>query len=564
MHFGRGVIFLVIVVAIQAQEEVIVKISNGPIRGVQSGKIFSFKGIPYAEPPVGEKRFEPVEINREKWSEVRDATEYGSMCIQMSHFTYADDAKIQGDEDCLTINIFTTSLDIGKRLPVFVFIHGGAFMFGEGALFEPVRLLEEQDAVFATINYRVGAMGFLSTEDEVVPGNMGLKDQVIALKWIKENIHLFGGDPTSVTLTGLSAGGASVHLHYFSQQSTGLFHRGFSQSGCALNPWVLAENSKSKVTTIAVKLGCPVRDNTKMIQCLKSKPADKVVQGARLFMPWLYNPFSPFGVVIEKKGSRPFLTEHPEDLMRTGKVAQLPWIVSLTDSEGLYPVGDFVNPPSKLEELNEKWNELAPALLDFQGTVAEKDQETVAQIVRQFYLKKEEINEDTVPKLTNIFSDRLFDSGISLSARIHGQKIQSPVYLVYYTYQAIYGVHHAFAPEFEFKGAGHGDEVLIMYKTPIRAEPLTVDEEEIVKLYADFLISFATEERPKMGKVSLIPVDGKEIHMPVLHIKNPKNITIERTIGFGNEKFWYSLPIAEYTKWNAHNAPKKPSQRTEL
>uniref|UniRef100_A0A7G3ABR5 Carboxylic ester hydrolase n=1 Tax=Lutzomyia longipalpis TaxID=7200 RepID=A0A7G3ABR5_LUTLO len=561
MHFIREIVLvlLVAILAVLAQDvEVVVKIPNGQIRGIQSGKIYSFKGIPYAEPPVGEKRFEPVGINREKWSGVRDATDYGAYCIQMSHMGYSDEAKVMGEEDCLFLNVFTTSMDSDRRLPVFFYIHGGAFMFGGGALFTPERILELQEAVFVTINYRVGAMGFLSTEDEVVPGNMGLKDQVVALQWVRENIHLFGGDAGSVTITGLSAGGASTHLHYFSPLSAGLFHRGFSQSGCALNPWVLAENSKKKVTAIAVKLGCPARDNIKMINCLKSRPAEKVVRGAKLFLPWLYNPFSPFGVVVEKKGSHPFLPEHPEDLLRAGKVAQVPWIVSLTDSEGLYPVADFVDPPSKLEEINRRWDELAPALLDYEGTVGSNDQTTVAKIIRTFYFENEEINEKNFNKLVQMFSDRLFDAGISLSARLHGQYVRAPNYLIRYTYPAIFGVQHFFAPRFKFTGAGHGDDNMVVYKTSFRTVPLTSREKEMVELYAKFFISYAMG-KPRIGLLSLLPIK-QDPKLPFIHIQSPKNISLEVTMGFGNEKFWYSLPISEYSKWNA---PRKP-ERVEL
>uniref|UniRef100_A0A1B0GPC5 Carboxylic ester hydrolase n=1 Tax=Phlebotomus papatasi TaxID=29031 RepID=A0A1B0GPC5_PHLPP len=540
------------------EDEAIVNLPNGPIRGEKFPKFFAFKGIQYAESPVGEKRFEPVGLFREKWTEVKDVREFGASCVQLPHMGYSDEAIIEGEEDCLFLSVFTSSLDTKKKLPVFFYIHGGAFMFGGGKLFTPERILEHQEMVFVTINYRVGIMGFLSTEDEVVPGNMGLKDQVVALQWVKENIHLFGGNPDSVTITGLSAGGASTHLHYFSPLSEGLFHRGLSQSGCALNPWVMAENSRKKALTVAGHLKCPVDNIEKAIECLKTKPAEEVVRSATLFLKWLYNPFSPFGVVVEKKGSNPFLSGHPEDLLRTGKVSKLPWIVSLTDSEGLYPVADFVNPPSRLEELNKKWVELAPIVLDFAGTVANRDQNSVAKIIKRTYLETEDITEKNLPKLVDMFSDRLFDIGISLSARLHAEVLKSPVYLIHFTYGANYGIQHFFAPNFKFKGAGHADDNMILYKTPLRPLPLTTNEQLMVKLYAEFFVSYATQEKPKMAEVALVPITSK--FMPFLHIKSPENITIGNTVGFANEKFWYSLPIAEYTKWNA---PKKP-QKIEL
>ncbi|GAB0100184.1 Carboxylic ester hydrolase [Sergentomyia squamirostris] len=539
------------------QEDALVNLPNGPLRGEKTPKFFSFKGIPYAEAPIGERRFEPTELYREKWSEVRNATEFGESCMQLVHIPIDD--NLRGAEDCLFLNVYTSSLDETKNLPVFFYIHGGAFMFGGSVYYNPERIFDHQELVLVTINYRVGPLGFLSTENEVVPGNMGLKDQVLALQWVKKNIHLFGGDADSVTITGLSAGGASTHLHYFSSLSSGLFHRGHSMSGCALNPWVMMENGKKKATKLATHFSCSTDDPKQMIACLKTKPAEEIVKASKLFMPWLYNPFSPFGVVVEKPGPKAFLTAHPEDLLRAGKVAQVPWIVSLTDAEGLYPVADFVHPASKLEELKNKWTELAPAVLDYAGSVSPKDQKTVAEIVRKFYMKDEEISEKNLDKLVDMFSDRLFVVGISLSARLHFEFAKAPVYLVYYTYPALEGIQHVYAPQYNFKRAGHGDENLVLFKTSLRKLPLTEKEKEMVKVYTNFLVSYATKDTPKFAGITVKPITSKH-KMSFLHIKKPDSVSMSETVGFGNEEFWYSLPIAEYTKWNA---PKKP-QKIEL
>lgn len=171
---------------------------------------------------------------------------------------------------------------INKKLPVFVYIHGGAFMFGDSEFLYP-DLLFEKDIVFVSITYRLGPLGFLSTEDDVVPGNMGLKDQVIALKWIQKNIEAFGGDPDNVILSGFSAGGASVHLHYMSQLSKNLFAKGISHSGCALNPWVLAENSAQKAVQLSESLNCSSSSNIVMIDCLKTIPAIDIVRNVPMF-----------------------------------------------------------------------------------------------------------------------------------------------------------------------------------------------------------------------------------------------------------------------------------------
>uniref|UniRef100_A0A182SSC7 Carboxylic ester hydrolase n=1 Tax=Anopheles maculatus TaxID=74869 RepID=A0A182SSC7_9DIPT len=309
----------------------VVNIENGPIIGEDRGEYFAFEGIPYAKPPIGERRFAAPVLNDETWSEPRNTSNLGPFCMQWSHTIKGND-KLFGEEDCLYLNVYTTSLKESPGLSTLFYIHGGAFMFGGGGFFSPKHVLRKP-MIMVTFNYRVGPLGFLSTEDDVIPGNFGLKDQVTALQWVKRNIHHFGGDPARVTLVGFSAGGASVHLHYLSPMSRGLFQNGIAHSGTALNPWVMAEDSARKAQQIAQRLGCPVDDNTSqsMLACLRDRPAEDIVRQVPFLLDYLYNPFSPLGVVIEKQSKlnrRPFLADHPAVLSRKGKLSKVPLILS--------------------------------------------------------------------------------------------------------------------------------------------------------------------------------------------------------------------------------------------
>lgn len=169
-----------------------------------------------------------------------------------------------------------------------------------------------------------------------MPGNMGLKDQSMALRWIKDNINAFGGDPDSVTITGLSAGGASVHYHFLSSLSKGLFQKGFSASGTALCNWALVEKPLVKAKKLGEIVGCE-GDSKSLVDCLRRRSARQIVKAVKEFQPWLYNPYSPFGPVVEKKGKNRFLEDYPYNLLKNGKVQDLPWITSVTSEEGLYP-----------------------------------------------------------------------------------------------------------------------------------------------------------------------------------------------------------------------------------
>ncbi|XP_046469037.2 carboxylic ester hydrolase-like isoform X2 [Neodiprion pinetum] len=194
-----------------------VTFSQGNLRGkimttTHGRKVSAFLGIPYAQPPVGNKRFaNPVPAGG--WKGIRNATADGNMCPQLSNIDYV---SFVGDEDCLNLNVYTPQISNRKNsslFPVMAYVFGGRFMTGsiKSSVYSPAYLLN-QDVVLVTFNYRLGVLGFLSTGDEVASGNWGLKDQVLALEWVQRNIRHFHGDPDRVTLFGHSSGSACVHL----------------------------------------------------------------------------------------------------------------------------------------------------------------------------------------------------------------------------------------------------------------------------------------------------------------------------------------------------------------
>ncbi|XP_033207293.1 esterase FE4-like isoform X3 [Belonocnema kinseyi] len=205
--------------------EPLVEIAQGILNGTtgisRDGNIFSaFLGIPYGLPPFEELRFaSPVAAG--KWTGIRQADFFRSICIQID-----ENNKIAGAEDCLYLNVYTPRLEFKSSskkhtlLPVMVWIHGGGYIWGSSNQYGPKYLLDK-DVILVTLNFRLAIFGFLSTGDSVCPGNFGMKDQVLALKWVKSNIISFGGDPNQVTLFGESAGGACVALHAISKASTG-------------------------------------------------------------------------------------------------------------------------------------------------------------------------------------------------------------------------------------------------------------------------------------------------------------------------------------------------------
>ncbi len=256
-----------------------VQTDSGGVRGVMQGETRAFLGVPYAAPPVGELRWRPPQ-RAAAWEGVRDAVQTGLQCPQS--FSLGGPG---GDEDCLFVNVWSPPDASGR--PVLVWLHGGAFIFGSGgdSYYNGKHLAETYDVVVVTVNYRLGALGFLAhpafaAEDPSYPssGNWGLDDQLAALQWVQRNIEKFGGDKTRVTLFGESAGGFSTCVHYLSPRSAGLFHAAISESGLCSS--MLTEPSKAAAeadgVATATSLGC-TGTGAAAAACLRSKTADQLL-----------------------------------------------------------------------------------------------------------------------------------------------------------------------------------------------------------------------------------------------------------------------------------------------
>ena len=257
------------------------KTQQGDVQGVSESRVLVFKGIPFAAPPVGELRWrEPQPAAA--WQGVRKADAYGHACTQVPGLSEANGGPPGSlSEDCLYLNVWTPKADANAKLPVMVWIHGGAYVFGSGAV--PLYSgapLASKGAVIVTINYRLAQLGFfahpaLEKESPGGPANFGLFDQIAALKWVQQNIGAFGGDPGNVTIFGQSAGGKSVLGLYASPLARGLFHKGIASSS-----YVVPDAPRAKAlevgAKVAVALGLEGADAT--AAQLRAVPAEKFTE----------------------------------------------------------------------------------------------------------------------------------------------------------------------------------------------------------------------------------------------------------------------------------------------
>jgi len=246
---------------------------KGIVRDVENNDVFEFRKIPFAKPPIGNLRFEKPE-KYGIWAGTLDATKFGPSCYQTLGM---DKDLLQNQnisEDCLHLNIYVPfNISCNSKKSVMVWIHGGGFQGGQGMLYDGSYLAVTGSVIVVTINYRLGVNGFFSTGDSVAKGNYGLWDQIMAIRWVQENIEHFGGNSQSITIFGESAGAVSVGLLCLMPINKGLFHRAIQQSGTAYVPRFSVSSTKS-LSRLGTKLNCPFSNTTLLVQCMKGLSAD--------------------------------------------------------------------------------------------------------------------------------------------------------------------------------------------------------------------------------------------------------------------------------------------------
>ncbi len=257
-----------------AIDTLVVETTNGPVRGtagLAGGHIRTWKGIRYAAPPVGDLRFRAPQPP-ERWTEVADATSFGAACPQPTFPNMPLDLGASQGEDCLSLNIWASSdTEPGDRKPVMVWLHGGAYVLGSGSqpLYDGCRLVAGGDVVVVTVNYRLGALGFLdlssfNTARCRFDSNIGLHDVLAALRWVRDNIAAFGGDPETVTLFGESAGAGIVTTLLAVPAAEGLFAGAIAQSSPATSVYD-TDRAQRVAVSVLDKLGIAPSDVRRLL-----------------------------------------------------------------------------------------------------------------------------------------------------------------------------------------------------------------------------------------------------------------------------------------------------------
>ncbi|XP_046676963.1 cholinesterase 2-like [Homalodisca vitripennis] len=414
------------------------------------------------------------------------------------------------DEDCLYLSVFVNELPrkSSSLKPVIVFLNEGGFLIGSGSSENkgPDYLLHA-DIVVVFFNYRCGAFGFLSLENEEVPGNAGLKDQTLALKWVHDNIESFGGDPNNVTIFGLSAGGASVLFHLLSPSSRGLFHKAVSRSGTALDPWALQDNSRGNALKLAKKLGCSFENQNEVLRFLQYAPADDIVAATTKIMSEDKEMVTKkvslvFLPCVEISGVEPFLSDTPRSLMERGQFAQVPVIIGGCAQEGgVLAYFDGLNDEA-FTRVNENPVWVVPSSLGLKpGSAQEKEAE---QDIWDFYFKGNWISWTNIEDYLQYQADVQFNIGIDTTRRHLLKYSTAPVYTYLFTNHTrcfvcflLELMHPKFFSKICTKETCHGaDGSFFFHNSILHHLPLTQENKEDIKRNVDTLAAFASTGNP--------------------------------------------------------------------
>ncbi len=377
LHLAALLIFLSCIALPLAALEDPIELNSGLISGAQlEDSIRVYKGIPYAAPPVGDLRWRPPQAVA-PWAGIRDASAFGAVSPQ------SFGTSERWDEDSLFLNIWTPAEENSDKLPVMVWIHGGAWSGGSGSMpiFDGSKLARK-GVVLVTINYRLGALGFLahpalsSESDKNVSGNYGILDVIAALEWVQSNIQVFGGDSANVTLFGESAGATSIYLLLTSPLAEGLFHKAIVESAWLSPGNITYLQQPTGFSASAEDIGIEAVDKYFEESGYGSKASSRISESELLSRLRDLPAEEALKISVSTKAVVDgwMLNELPSHVFRNGRVHSVPLIVGINNGEGSFFTRNI--PATALQQRREKaslFGKHADELLQFYGALDDSD-----------------------------------------------------------------------------------------------------------------------------------------------------------------------------------------------
>lgn len=392
-----------------------------------------------------------------------------------------------GSEDCLKVNVYVPAFPKAKPHAVMVYIHGGSFILGNGGkLIYGPGFLVQKDVVVVTFNYRLGPLGFLCLRIKEAPGNAGLRDQIAALKWVKENIAAFGGDPDNITVFGESAGGASLSLLLLSEASTGLFNRAIVQSGSALSNWAINRKPELVASHLVSKLGYNTTDPKEIYEIFSKMdykditsinadtPIDLFFKTQILLLP-----------CVEAKipDVEPILTDLPYNII-TRNPKNIDIIYGITSNEGLIVIGEETDKSIRDRSVRH----LLGSDLSFNS---ENEMIEVANKIHKFYFGEDDISLKKHVNVTNLYSHLYFEMPAILEIEYFLRNAKSKVYNYIFNYSGGRNILKFHSTYWNEPGASHGDDLFYVFKGNIFPYTLFEEDKKVIHFITELWTNFA-------------------------------------------------------------------------
>ncbi|XP_031625526.1 uncharacterized protein LOC116342165 [Contarinia nasturtii] len=437
----------------------VVTTKSGPVKGQLEKTVwlekpfYSFKGIPYAKPPVGELRFKPPEPV-EAWSSPLDAFEYGNRCAQKFLIFSAT------SENCLFLNIFVPALINEKEnLPVIFIIHGGLFAVGSGEdRFYGPDFANEHDIILVTVNYRLGIFGFLSLGTPEYSGNMALKDQQMAMKWIHENIEAFGGDKKRITMFGVSSGAQSHGFHLLNAESSKYFNQQITISGTSNNIKSFKTGDHRCLMEIFYAKHNSGKPNTKnLIDFLQKAEVEDILNFNKQAINGFISPWTP--IVEKKNAKKPFFTEDPMKTFQKTKSISKATLFGSAQYEHLYFIrGSNYSKPQVIDAFLKDFHIGLP-IFGYYTTIWKKPNylEGVLHEIKEYYFGKATNDHERV------IQRLILDSDITYSYFQEKWMEQHVAISKKDTFYTRFSVSTKINPH-EIKAAAHADELCYLFR----------------------------------------------------------------------------------------------------
>ncbi|KAG6454586.1 esterase FE4 [Manduca sexta] len=507
-----------------------VKTEQGILQGKEcttyyGKKYYSFEGIPYAKAPVGKLRFRNPE-KPESWSGVRVATSPGNRCIQLNPYS---STPLEGSEDCLYLNVYTPVLphDEIEKLPVIFFVHGGRLIFGYGDYYNPDYFLRH-DVILVTINYRLNILGFVCLNIPEAPGNVGLKDTVMALRWVNKNIINFNGDPNNVTVFGESAGAAVVSSYLTSKMAEGLFAKVIAQSGNLLSDlYMRHEDPIEKAKNVASVLGEDIDDPKSLYEFLVNVPIDDLIYAFTTTElnrpPGIINAY--FLPVVEQKfdNVEQFFTEYPLKCINENRHAKMPVLAGCNSFEAAMFLRK--DDDGKIQYETDFYYFIPHNLFIERDSAKARD--FIAKL-KAFYLNNREPSDETKVEYLNMVSDCYFQRDVYYFNELVSKS--NPLY--FFKFDFFGNLNTRVIKSLGIKGASHGDMIQYQFYRKNKASQCTERDQRIIDFFSEAWCNFAKYGMPtwKDQKVKWLPYQTEAKHTLIVdeQIKLTKDADLDR------------------------------------